>query len=132
MNLEKKEFDGIYLDYYNKISSYGNSTVTEVSDYSPVSENIQGLYWEGDNKDAVSDNIKMIDTVCNTMSSIVGLLVKKTKIVYYVLYPDLIALKDAIKAFNATVDAILSTLAEIAEEEERIAASQKEGENSGA
>lgn len=128
MNLEKKTFDGIYLDYYSRIKSHGNSSVLEISSYSPVKNSIGDLPWKGESKDAVQNNVSNIDTICDAMHSLIEMLIKKTKIVYHVLYPDLVLLKETIQKYNDTIDAIIATLAQIESEEARLAELNKKQE----
>lgn len=113
MNLEKKQFDGEFKSYYDKIKSHGDGAITDIYDYSPVSGNIQNLYWEGESKNSIINSVQTIDQSCLSLYLLVSNIIKKAKIIYTILYPELETLKNKIDLYNETIDAIISTMSQI-------------------
>lgn len=104
MIYEKKNFDGDYLKYYNIIKMHGSSSISEIYNYTPVANNIKSLYWEGDTKEEICKNLDFFDESCASLYIFVNFIIKKTKIVYGVLGPELNLLKKKIELYNECVD----------------------------
>lgn len=116
MSAAKKTFDGEFLNYYNIIKTHGTASVMNIYNYSPVANKVNELYWEGSSKDSFQNSIKNIDSYCESLHQFIDNLIKKTKITYKVLYPDLEMLKAKIDLYNATIDQINKTQKLIAQE----------------
>ena len=123
MSAAKKTFDGEFETYYNTIKSHGTASIMEVSSYSPVGNNVDGLYWEGKSQESFKASIQNIDSYCESLHQFIDNLIKKAKIIFKVLYPDLESLKAKIELYNDTIDQIEKTKSLISQEE------AKEGSN---
>ena len=121
MGYAKKKFDGEFLRYFNIISSHGQTSVSEVNSYQPTGKNVRALYWEGNCKEEICNNVDKVDSACSDVIYREAVyLVNKTKIVFGVLYPDLKMLKDTIDLYNTTIDEIASVESQIAAERQRL------------
>ena len=113
MGYQKKSFDGDNLKYYNIIKTHGKTSVTEIYAYTNVAGNIKSLYWDGDCKNEVCNTLDSIDKSCSSFYNVVSCLIKKTKIVYGVLGPELNLLKSKIELYNECVDDYDKTYAQL-------------------
>lgn len=109
MSAGKKTFDPEFQNYLNIIKAHGTASVMDIYSYSPVSSKVKDLYWEGKSEESFQNSIQNIDSYCESLHLYIDNLIKKTKIIFKVLYPDLEMLKEKIELYNKTLDEISRT-----------------------
>ena len=109
MSAVKKVFAEEFYNYYNTIKTHGTASIMDIYNYSPVESKVNDLYWEGKSQESFKSNIQKIDGYCESLHQFINNLIKKTKIIFKILYPDLETLKGKIDLYNDTIDQIENT-----------------------
>ena len=113
MGYTKKKLEGIYLKWYDTISSYAgvNPVINNYS--SPISSKVSSLDWQGEGKESVTGLVNSIDSSCQDLYTAISNTIEKVNLCTGPIYSNLCALKTAYDEYNGLVDAYNAAVAEL-------------------